>query len=98
MVSALRVGPDGALAGAGAAGGVPSAVNITGATFFNFLTFSDKWFRLSPSERRAIEGKLPFTRNDGTLPSEMGGYWTRDRTYAAGGVALERSVFRNLAA
>jgi hypothetical protein len=41
---------------------------------------------------------LPFVRTDGTLPGEAGGYWTIDRTYAAGGVALERSVFRSLAA
>ena len=72
--------------------------NITGATFFNFLTFSDSWFRLSPPQRKAVEQKLPFIRADGTLPREVGGYWTSDRTYAAGGVALERSVFRSLAA
>lgn len=92
------IGPDGALTGAGTAGGVPVGENITGATFFNFLTFSDSWFRLSAAERRAVEQKLPFLRIDGTLPSEAGGYWTYDRRYAAGGVALERSVFRSLAA
>jgi len=92
------VGPDGSLMGTGAAGGVPVGGNITGATFFNFLTFSNSWSLLSSSERKAVEQKLPFIRTDGTLPSEVGGYWTRDRTYAAGGVALERSVFRSLAA
>lgn len=92
------VGPDGSLAGTGTAGGVPVGENITGATFFNFLTFSDAWSRLSSPERKAAEQKLPFIRADGTLPSEVGGYWTRDRTYAAGGVALDRSVYRSLAA
>jgi hypothetical protein len=72
--------------------------HVTGAIFFNFLTFSDSWSWLSPAERKAVEQKLPFLRTDGTLPSEVGGYWTYDRTYAAGGVALERSVFRRLAA
>lgn len=92
------VGPDGSLTGTGSAGGVPVGHNVNGATFFNFLTFSDSWSWLNPAERKAVEQKLPFIRTDGTLPSEVGGYWTRDRTYAAGGVALERSVFRELAA
>lgn len=92
------VGPDGSLTGTGTAGGVPVGQNVAGSTFFNFLTFSDSWSWLSPAERKAIEQELPFIRADGTLPSEGGGYWTRDRTYAAGGVALERSVFQRLVA
>ena len=92
------VGPDGALTGTGTAGGVPVGENTAGAAFFNFLTFSDSWSLLSAAERQTVEEKLPFIRTDGTLPSEADGYWTRDRTYAAGGVALERSVFRSMAA
>src|SRR5215472_750309 len=92
------VGPDGSLTSTDTAGGVPVGENITGATFFNFLTFSNSWSWLSSAERKAVEERLPFIRVDGELPSEVGGYWTQDRTYAAGGVALERSVFRNLAA
>jgi hypothetical protein len=92
------VGPDGSLTGTGTGGGVPAGRNVLGATFFNFLTFSDSWSEKSESARQAIEQKLPFVRTDGTLPGEAGGYWTTDRTYAAGGVALERSVFRSLAA
>jgi hypothetical protein len=92
------VGPDGSLAPTGTAGGVPAGIDITGTTFFNFLTFSDGWYELNPLTRKAIEGKLPFIRTVGALPSEVGGYWVSDRTYAAGGVALERAFFRRLAA
>lgn len=92
------VGPDGSLTGTGAGGGVPVGRNVFGSTFFNFLTFSDSWSEKGESARQAIEQKLPFVRTVGTLPSEAGGFWTSDRTYAAGGVALERSVFRSLAA
>jgi hypothetical protein len=92
------VGPDGSLTGTGIGGGVPAGVDIAGATFFNFLTPSGSWYLLSASARDAVERRLPFIRVDGTLPSESGGYWAGDRTYAAGGVALERSVFRSLAA
>jgi Bacterial HORMA domain family 1 len=92
------VGPDGSLAPTGTAGGVPAGIDVTGATFFNFLTFSDSWYRLSPSTRKVIESGLPFLRSEGTLPSESSGYWASDRTYTAGGVALERTIFRSLAA
>ena len=92
------VGPDGSLTGTGTGGGVPTGRNVLRATFFNFLTFSDSWFAKSESARRAVEQKLPFIRTVGTLPGEAGGYWASDRMYAAGGVALERSVFRSLAA
>ena len=92
------VGPDGSMTGTGTGGGVPAGVNISGATFFNFLTPSSRWYLLSASARDAIERRLPFVRVDGTLPSESGGYWTNDRTYAAGGVALERSAFQRIAA
>jgi hypothetical protein len=92
------VGPDGSLTGTGTGGGVPVGVDIAGATFFNFLTPSVSWSLLSASGRATVERRLPFIRVDGTLPSESGGYWTSDRTYAAGGVALDRSVFRRIAA
>lgn len=92
------VGPDGSLTGTGTGGGVPASRNILGAEFFNFLTFSDSWHGKSQSARQAVEQTLPFIRAAGTLPGEAGGYWTTDRTYTAGGVALERSVFRSLAA
>lgn len=100
VVWSLRyvVGPDGLLTGTGIAGGVPVGEDITGATFFNFLTFSDSWSWLSSAEREAVEEKLPFIRTDGTLPSDEGGYWVSDRVYADGGVALERTVFRKWAA
>lgn len=92
------VGPDGALAGTGTGGGVPAGVNVEGATFFNFLTPSNSWYLLGASARAVVELRLPFIRVEGTLPSESGGYWTGDRTYAAGGVAIERSVYRRIAA
>jgi hypothetical protein len=92
------VGPDGSLAGTGTGGGVPAAQHVPGWAFFNFLTPSASWYGLSPTARSAVERRLPFTRVTGMLPGEAGGSWTGDRTYAAGGVALKRSVFRSVAA
>jgi hypothetical protein len=93
-----QVGPDGALSGTGIGGGVPARVGITGATFFNFLTPSSSWYQLSTNAREAVERRLPFARGVGAPPGEAGGFWASDRTYAAGGVVLERSVFRSVAA
>jgi hypothetical protein len=89
-----KVGPDGMLNTSGAAGGVPARINILGADFFNFLTFSTAWFALSTSAKGAVEAKLPFSRTTGGLPGTANGSWVTDRTFAAGGVALERSTFR----
>ncbi|MFF0524399.1 hypothetical protein ACFYTC_37385 [Actinomadura nitritigenes] len=95
IVWSLRytVGPDGALTGG--AGGVPVRVDVSKATWFNFLTYSTQWFTLSTSAKEAVKSKLPFVRSAGSLPSDAHGYWATDRTYAAGGVGLERAVFRS---
>lgn len=87
------VGPDGGL-NSTRAGGVPAGVNVAGALFFNFLTFSASWSRLTSSSKSAIQENLPFIREAGTLPGVANGYWVTDRTYAAGGVAVQRSIFR----
>jgi hypothetical protein len=88
------VGPDGGLTGAGTAGGVPARHDVTGADYFNFLTYSPSWSQLSPTARKAIEDNLPITRTPGTLPGTANGLWTTDRTYAAGGIAVQRAVFK----
>ena len=67
------------------------------AAFFNFLTFSPTWSALAASDRLAIKGKLPFFRGTGDLPSSANGYWARDRGYTAGGVLIEREIFRRIA-
>ena len=93
------VGPDGSLTGTGTGGGVPAGVEHR---WRDVLQLPHPFGQLVPSRARArgiaVERQLPFIRADGTLPGEAGGYWTIDRTYAAGGVALERSVFRSVAA
>lgn len=88
------VGEDGGLSEVGRAGGVPAGINVAGASYFNFLTFSSKWNGLPAEDMSRISAQLPFTRTICTLPGTANGYWSRDRTYAAGGVAIDRSVFR----
>lgn len=95
VVWSLRytVGPDGALTGG--AGGVPPGVDVTQASWFNFLTYSAQWHSLGDSVKEGVKSKLPFIRGIGSLPSDTHGYWESDRSYASGGVGLQRAVFRS---
>jgi len=95
IVWSLRyiVRPDGALTGG--AGGVPVGVDASDATRFNYLTQPVSWYLLGDSAREAIESSLPFPRVVGSLPSDAHGYWENNKSYAAGGVGLQRAVFRS---
>lgn len=74
-------------------GKVQSWVDVTGAKYYNFLTPSPKWWTLTESERSAFEASLPIQRGNGSLPGDGLGYWTSDKTYAAGGFAASRQTF-----
>lgn len=74
-------------------GGVPRAADITGAAQFSFMTYSQKWWDLTPAERNAFEATLPVDRTPGNAPTDGAGYWTSDRAYAAGGAGVRRQIF-----
>jgi hypothetical protein len=78
------------------AGGVYGRANTTGASYYNFMTYSDEWSELSDSARSQVEARLPFIRGDGSLPGDGAGYWVTDRTYSNGGVSVNRRTFRPL--
>ncbi|WP_194908986.1 hypothetical protein [Catenulispora rubra] len=97
VVWSLRysVGANGSLTGG--AGGVPRGEDVTGATWFTFLTYSARWHDLTATARKTVQDELPFKRGFGSLPSDTHGAWVVDRNYASGGVGLEREVFRSAA-
>lgn len=76
------------------AGGVYARAKVTDATYFNFLTYSQKWVSLTQAEKDAVKDKLPVHRSPGILPSDGNGYWVSDRTYADGGTSVSRRTFR----
>lgn len=87
----------GDLVGGGAddrAGGVYARAKVADATYFNFLSYSQKWSNLTQRERTAIKDRLPIRRTSGALPADGNGYWISDRTYSNGGVAVSRRTFR----
>lgn len=68
--------------------------DVSGASFASFMTYSDAFFALSQTERDAFKGGLPIFRASGTEPP-VDGYLDADRTYSAGGRALDRSTVRS---
>jgi hypothetical protein len=97
-VWALRyvVEPGGLLSTSSAAGGVPSRIDVIGAHFFNFMTYSGAWYTLTDAQRAAVRAASGIVRTPGTLPGTGNGYWATDRSFTAGGVALQRTVFKEL--
>jgi len=74
-------------------GGVPRGADISGASQFSFMDYSQKWWDLSPADRDAFKATLPVDRTPGSAPTDGAGYWTADRSYAAGGAGVQRRVF-----
>lgn len=89
-----QVSPGGDLVGGDqCAGGLYARAKVANASYYNFLSYSYAWWQLTHSARERIEGKLPFARSSGYLPTDGEGYWTNDRSYSKGGVSLSRRTF-----
>lgn len=73
-------------------GRIPRGANVSDATFYSFLEFSDKWQNLSASQREAIERTLPFVRSSGVAPVIRIGDWASDKSYASAGCGLHRAT------
>jgi len=75
-------------------GKVPPGANVDGASFYNYLTYSSAWARLTPAESEAFKKTLPFQRVGAPEPG-INGYLVDDRTYSAGGRAMNRASVRS---
>jgi hypothetical protein len=91
-----KVGADGGMHGDANAGNIYAKAVIDGAAYYNYLTPSDKWDKLTPKQRDDFEATLPFQRTAGSLPEDGDGYWQTDHGYNAGGVRVSRETFRPL--
>lgn len=74
-------------------GRVLPGADVNGASFYSYLVFSDAWSKLSDTDRKATEEKLPFIRGGANEPS-VNGYFVQDKTYSAGGRSLNRSTVK----
>jgi len=77
-------------------GKVVSGVDISNASFFNYLTYSPAWGKLAGAERDRIKAELPVQRVTCDPPNDGHGYWERDLSYTSSGVTLVRKTFRPL--
>jgi hypothetical protein len=69
-------------------------LNISGATFHNYLTYSPTWYVLSDNEKDAFKKRIPFYRT-GVKEPTVCGYLVDDKTYSSGGRALSRASVRS---
>lgn len=72
---------------------VPGA-NIDGASFYSFLVSNGAWSLLTPQQQQNFHDRLPFIRQGAPTPG-ISGYMVADKTYAAGGKALDRSTLKS---
>ena len=75
-------------------GKIRPGMDVAGAAFTSFLSYSSAWFALPASERDKIEKGFPFQRSSGTAPGLETGFWIDDLNYVAGGRGLGRSTVR----
>jgi Bacterial HORMA domain family 1 len=91
-----KVDASGAITSDDRSGKVVAYVDVTRATFYNFLTQNSAFFSLSCEEQARFEASLPIQRTVGVLPADGRGYWTSDRNYYSGGQGLGRQTFQPL--
>jgi len=75
-------------------GRVRQGADTSGAKFYTYLTYGGAWNNTTAAERAAFEKRLPFQRNGAPEPG-VNGYMSDDRTYSAGGKALNRASLRS---
>jgi hypothetical protein len=68
--------------------------DISGASFYSYMTYSAAWDQLTSAQRDAFKATLPFVRNGAAEPG-VSGYLASDRTYSSGGRALDRACVRS---
>lgn len=67
--------------------------DVSGASFYNYLTYSAAWEALPESEKEEFKRRMPLYRTNATQPT-VNGYLVDDKTYSAGGRALSRASVR----
>jgi hypothetical protein len=75
-------------------GKVRAGADVGNASFCSFLTYSSTYYTASEATRAALHRALPFSRGDSGEPG-VSGYFSLDRTYSAGGQALNRQSVRS---
>ena len=76
-------------------GRVRPGLDISGARFHSYLTYSPAWDALSTEQRTTIKQQLPLQRVSGSEAPVINGYFADDKTYSSGGRSLGRASVRS---
>jgi Bacterial HORMA domain family 1 len=68
--------------------------DVSGATFYSFLTYGGAWYSASDADKAAFEKRLPLQRGTASEPG-VNGYLSDDRIYSSGGRALNRASVKS---
>lgn len=86
---------DGTLTSDDRAGRVPAGANVTGASWYSYLRYSDKWWGLTESERNRIKVSIPVKRSNAGEPGMgSGNVWVEDKVYTSGGTSFARRTLK----
>lgn len=75
-------------------GGIYAHADINGAEYFNFMTYSQKWWDLNSEAKSRVKAQHNIDRGSGEAPADGNGTWYIERTYTSGGVRIDRKSFR----
>jgi hypothetical protein len=75
------------------AGGIYARVDVSGASWSTFMTYSSEWEALTPTVQQAVKDTFSIKRTPGSTPTDGDGYWETGRSYASGGTSTARSGF-----
>lgn len=75
-------------------GRVRQGRDVANASFYSFLTYSSKYHNASSAEKQSALKDLPLERGTASAPG-ISGYLDSDKTYSAGGRALNRATVRS---
>lgn len=91
------VDPSGNLVGGNddRSGGIYAHADISNAEYFNFMSYSQKWFDLNSDAKSRVKVQHKINRVTGEAPTDGAtGAWRIERTYTSGGVRIDRKSFR----
>ncbi|MEW5424095.1 hypothetical protein [Amorphus sp. 3PC139-8] len=75
-------------------GRIRPGADISGASFYSYMTYSSAWSQLSQADKEAFEVSLPIQRTSAPEPG-INGYVVSDKTYSSGGRSLNRETVRS---
>lgn len=74
-------------------GSFPDPVDLTGYTFYSFLTYSSAFGLLPSSQQAEVKKALPISRTTDTAPSALAGTTSAGHGYARNGTGVSRDVY-----